>query len=333
MLGRQHEERGAEERVRASREDRQLLAAPRHAEDHARALGAADPVALHRQHALGPVLERVHLVEQRVGVVGDLEVPLRQVLGLDLGAAALAVAVDHLLVREHRLVDRAPVDRPLLAVGEPPFVEAEEEPLRPAVVLGIVTSRSRAPSPSPSPCGASRARIAAMLRSVLIARMHALADRRVLGGQAERVVAHRPQDAEAAPAAQVGDDVSDRVVEDVPHVQLARRVRQHLDDVRLHRPRSGRARDWACGTRPRRPRRAASAARSLSARTAQSSLSPGTKKPLMREARGSSRGAAAFASCATEEAPFVSLQHNLASGIASRLHLRRRDRGVIGALR
>ena len=232
VLGRQHEEGGAEERVRPRREDRQLLAGSGDAEDHARALGAADPVALHRQDALGPVLEQVHLVEQRVGVVGDLEEPLGQVLRLDLGAAALAVAVDHLLVREHGLVDRAPLDRRLLAVGEAALEEAEEEPLRPAVVLGLVRRELAVPVDRP----AHAVHLPADRGDVALgddARMPALADRGVLGGQAERVVAHRPQHAEAAPAAEVGDDVADRVVEDVPHVQLARRVRQHLDDVRL----------------------------------------------------------------------------------------------------
>ena len=103
-----------------------------------RALGAADPVALHRQHALGPRLEQRHLVEQPVGVVGDPEHPLLEVPRLDLGAAALAVAVDHLLVREHGLVVRAPLDRRRLAVGEARLVQLQEEPLRPAVVLGLV---------------------------------------------------------------------------------------------------------------------------------------------------------------------------------------------------
>ena len=37
--------------------------------DDAGALGATDPVALHRQHALGPLLEQLHLVEERVGIV------------------------------------------------------------------------------------------------------------------------------------------------------------------------------------------------------------------------------------------------------------------------
>ena len=124
MLGREHEERRAEQRVGPRREDGDVLAELLDPEEDLAALGAADPVALHRQHALGPRLEQRHLVEQPVGVVGDLEDPLLEVARLDLGAAALAVAVDHLLVREHGLVVRAPLDRRGLAVGEPGLVAA-----------------------------------------------------------------------------------------------------------------------------------------------------------------------------------------------------------------
>ena len=106
VLRRQHEEGRPEQRVRPGREDGQLLPGSLDAKDDAGAVGAADPVPLHRQDAFRPFLERLHLVEQRVGVVGDPEVPLRQDLRLDLGAAALAVTVDHLLVGEHRLVVR-----------------------------------------------------------------------------------------------------------------------------------------------------------------------------------------------------------------------------------
>ena len=51
-------------------------------------------------------------------------------------------------------------------------------------------------------------------------------------GQAERVVAHRAQHREAVPAAEVGDDVAERVVQDVAHVHpVGRRVREHLEHV------------------------------------------------------------------------------------------------------
>lgn len=63
--------------------------------------GAADPVALHADDLRRPeALELVQVIEQPVGVVGDLEVPLRELLLDDLGSAPLAVPVDDLLVGE-----------------------------------------------------------------------------------------------------------------------------------------------------------------------------------------------------------------------------------------
>ena len=64
------------------------------------------------------------------------------------------------------------------------------------------------------------------------ARVAALFDRRVLGGEPERVVAHRPQNLHPLAAPEMRDDIADRVVEGVPHVEIARGVREHLDDVR-----------------------------------------------------------------------------------------------------
>src|SRR3712207_8379473 len=57
----------------------------------------------------------------------DPEEPLLHDARLDDGAAALARAVrKHLLVREHRLVVRAPLHRRTLAVRKAPLEEAEE---------------------------------------------------------------------------------------------------------------------------------------------------------------------------------------------------------------
>ena len=234
VLRREHEEGGSEERVGPGREDGQILARPLDGEDDARALGAADPVALHRQHPLRPLLEQLHLVEQGVGVVGDLEEPLRQALRLDLRAAALAAAVDHLLIGEHRLVDRAPIDQRLLAVGETALVEAQEEPLRPAVVLRLVRRDLAIPVDRP----AHAAHLVADRGDVPLghlARVATLLDCGVLRVQAERVVAHRPHHHEAVAASEVRDDLAEHVVANVPHVELAGRVREHLQDIGLAR--------------------------------------------------------------------------------------------------
>ena len=230
MLGREHEEGGAEEGVRPRREDRQVRLGLLDAEDDLGPLRAADPVPLHRQHVLGPGLEEGHLLEERVRVVGDAEEPLLEALRLDLRPAALAVAVDHLLVGEDGLVDRAPVDQRLLPVGEAGGEELEEDPLRPAVVGGLVARDLAVPVDRPP----HAVHLLADRGDVPLgddARMAALPDGRVLGGEPEGVVAHRAQDLEAHAAADVREHVSERVVLHVPHVELARRVREHLEDV------------------------------------------------------------------------------------------------------
>ena len=174
----------------------------------------------------------VEVVEEPVGVVGDLEEPLLELLLLDERAAALAVAVDDLLVGEDGGVDRAPLDGRLGAVGEAALEEAKEEPLGPAVVVGVGRGDLARPVDRDAPALELLAEgvdgLARRLGGVL-----AGADRVVLGGQAEGVVAHRVDDVEAAAAAEVGDRVADGVVLEVADVGLARGVGQHLEDVGL----------------------------------------------------------------------------------------------------
>ena len=137
VLGRHHEERRAEQRVRAGGEDGVVDAHLRAREGDLGALGAADPVALHRLDVMRPV-DRLEIVQQAVGVVGDAEEPLLELAQLDRGAAALAVAVDDLLVGQHGGVLGTPVDRGLLAVGQAALEQLQEDPLRPAVVARLV---------------------------------------------------------------------------------------------------------------------------------------------------------------------------------------------------
>ena len=232
VLGGEDEEGRAEKGVGTGGEDREVEVDLLAAEGHLGALGTTDPVALHRDHVLGPVLEQLEVGEQALGVLGGLEEPLLELALHDLGAAALAAAVDDLLVGEHGGVLGAPLDRRLGAVGEPLLEEAEEDPLRPAVVLGRVGRQFARPVDRDPPLaelaleGGDRAlgrdpwRLAGF-------------DRVVLRRQAEGVVAHRVDHLEAVAAAEVGDRVADRVALEVADVRFARGVGQHLQHVGL----------------------------------------------------------------------------------------------------
>ena len=179
MLGREHEEGRAEDRVGPRREDRGVLVQLRDPEQQLGALGAADPVPLNGDRPLGPVEQGV-VLQQRVRVRRDPEEPLLHLPRLDDGPAALAAAVDHLLVRQHRLVVRTPVDRRLLAVGQPLLEETQEQPLRPAVVGRVVRGDHAIPVDRPT----EPVHLALDVRDVALrdlARAPALADGRVLG--------------------------------------------------------------------------------------------------------------------------------------------------------
>ncbi len=86
---------------------------------HQQSLGAADPVALHQPHFFRPTLQTVQRIEQLFGVIGDLEEPLREFTLLDDRAGTPAAAVHDLLIGEHGVVYRVPIDFGFLAVTSP----------------------------------------------------------------------------------------------------------------------------------------------------------------------------------------------------------------------
>ena len=109
----------AEAGVGAGGEDpHRQVGAALHGEVELGTLGTPDPVALHELGPLGP-LEVVEGLEQLVGVLGDAEEPLLEVALDDDVAGALTGAVgQHLLVGQHGLTARAPIDRGQGPVGQ-----------------------------------------------------------------------------------------------------------------------------------------------------------------------------------------------------------------------
>ena len=114
-----------------------LLPADVVGEREVHALAAADPVACMARTRSGQSGKPVERREQLLRVLRDPQVIHRDLALLDQRARAPAAAVDHLLVREHGLVHRIPVDRAGRLVGDAAFQHAQEQPLVPLVVVGV----------------------------------------------------------------------------------------------------------------------------------------------------------------------------------------------------
>ena len=228
---RHHEERRPVQRVRAGSEYGDRLAAALDHEADVGPFGAPDPVPLHQQDPVRPLaLQLGHIRQQALRVLGDLEVPLGQHAADDLGPAPLTPARDHLLVGQHGLVVRAPVDVAVLPVSQAALVEAQEQPLVPAVVRGVAGLQPPRPVKGHRvPAERRGLRLDVGVRPVGGVRV--VPDRRVLGGQPERIppdgVQHVVLALEVVPGHRVGDGVGLGVA----HVQVARGVREHVQQV------------------------------------------------------------------------------------------------------
>ena len=198
------------------------------------AFGAADPVALHGQHAFRPALfELLHVIEQLVGVGGDFQKPLLHSALFDRRRfMPPAAAVDHLFICQHGGAFGTPVQQRLLAIGEAAFEHFEEEPLVPAIVFGLARGYFAAPIEGKAQALELHLH-GGNVGERPLARMPVLLHGRVFGRQAERIPTHRMEHVIAAHPHIASEGVANGVVAHVTHVQHAAGIGQHLKHVVL----------------------------------------------------------------------------------------------------
>ena len=158
-----------------------------------------------------------------------------QIALLDLGARAPAFAVDHLLIGEHGLVDRVPIDLAVFARHQPGFHEVEKHLLLVLVISGVAGGDLARPVER-QPHGLE---LSLHRRDVVVGPglgMHLAVDGGVFGRHAEGVPAHRVQHVEVHRAFEARHHVAHGVVAHVAHVDAPRRVGEHLQHV-VFRPR------------------------------------------------------------------------------------------------
>ena len=174
----------------------------------------------------------LNLLEQLGRVIGDAKVVTGDFPLFDQCAGAPASPVDDLLIGEHGVVHRIPVDDLCLAVRDAAFEHAQKQPLIPFVVAWIAGAHF----PRPVDGEPHRLHLLLHVGDVVVCPLRGRnpgLDGGVFGRHAERIPAHWHEYVETAHAQVPRHHVVDRVVTNVPHVQLSAGIRQHRAGVEL----------------------------------------------------------------------------------------------------
>ena len=146
-------------------------------------------------------------------------------------SAALTLAVDDLFVGQDRAQGRAPIDRHLCHIGQAALVEFEENPLRPAIVVGVAGRNLPVPIIGKTQ-GLDLTPKGRDIVSRCFTRVRARLNRILFRGQSERIPAHGMQDVQSPHALIAGQDIGCGIAFRVSDVQSGgTRIREHVQDV------------------------------------------------------------------------------------------------------
>ena len=145
---------------------------------------------------------------------------------LDRCSRAPALAVNHLFIGQHRLVDRIPVHHGSFLVSQPFLEQFSEKPLLPAVIIGVAGRQLTRPVVTK----AQALKLPTHVVDVLVGPFcgwHPVLDRRIFRRQAESIPAHRLQHIPALHALIARNYIPDGVIAHMPHMQTAAGVGEH----------------------------------------------------------------------------------------------------------
>ena len=135
MLRRNDHVSCSEQGIRTGRVNQQLVSCSGF-KLHLSTMAAANPVFLLSFYA-GNVIQIIQIVHETVRISGDFQHPLTLDLVCGLSAAPLTLAVHNLFVCQYYLTGRAPVHVHLFFISQTLFVQLQEDPLGPFVIIGI----------------------------------------------------------------------------------------------------------------------------------------------------------------------------------------------------
>ena len=149
---------------------------------------------------------------------------------LDKRAGTPASPVDHLLIGQHGVIKRVPINLGFLADNETSVEKIQKHPLL-MLVVGGVARRDLARPIERKPHRLQLAAHGSDIGISPVRRMGLVVPGGVLGRHAKSVPTHRMQHVESARALIAGDHVPHRIIADMAHVDAAGRIGKHFQHV------------------------------------------------------------------------------------------------------
>ena len=233
MFGSKGHEGYAEYSIRTGGENPDFPFASIKRKDYFCPLRFAYPVTLHGKYPIRPAaFQLLQIFQQLVSIGGNTQKPLRQLLLFHRSIAAPAAPLFHLFVGQYGMTLGAPVLRGLFAIYQSLFQPAQKKQLFPLIVFRMAGCQLAPPVIGIPQTSQLRPHVVDIGISPF-GGMNIVLDGRVLGGKAKRVPPHGVQDIISLHSAETGHHVAYGIVAHMPHVNVAGRIRKHLQDIIL----------------------------------------------------------------------------------------------------
>ena len=232
MLGSQDHEGNAKSRIRTGSVNRQLSIDAGNVKAEFQTFTAPDPVFLHRLNAFRPAVQKFQIIQKFFRIIGNFEEPLFQIFFDDLMVTAPAASVDNLLISQNSVAFTTPVDSRFFLDGQTALIKQLKEPLGPFIVIFLTGGNFAVPIIGQSQFLLLTGHVGDIFHRPF-SRVDTMFDRGILSRHTKRIPAHRMQHVKTVHTAEAGNYVADGIIAYVPHMQVARRIREHFQHIRL----------------------------------------------------------------------------------------------------
>ena len=192
----------------------------------------ANPVFLHQLDLFRPAGQRVQFCQQFLGVAGDRQVIHGNLTFFDDCAGAPAAPVNHLLISQHGLIHRVPVDHAGFQIGDAFFQHPQKQPLIPAVIIRDAGRHFAFPVHRKTEQAQLLLHVSDVVKRPL-RRRDPTGHRCIFCRQAESIPAHRLQHVLAQHPLITGDHIANGVIADMAHVQPPAWIREHRQAIKF----------------------------------------------------------------------------------------------------